>query len=682
MKEEFLCSALKRTAGTDPASMPGELVSAADTFQVMIGGHQSIVKIFNSKTILFAFIIVWTASISCASRAAATLPARPSDLTLFTINEFDSASDALSLSSSAPSQNWVRAWFKWANAPDLRGLGYMVQQAHAYGALFGGGVTCSALYKNENGITDSQFMGLATRDPDGHLFLISKSYYHGSVENPAYRLYVLHWAEQQIDAGVDTLFMDEVNGAYSVHEGFDTYGLAAFRRYLIHRFITEDHWSNTDPRWSSRFHINLNNELESPDGTIQTFDYAAYLRQNHWDGQPDNGDNPLSSIWGEPGDITNDTYSAHRNNSVWHYWVTELRKYAQKKHHRVWIAANGLNRWVDYQIIGCPWNFQRYPDGQLSCTGSNLPYWRSAYEQSRVLMKGKDVPIMTFNDWGEGMPWMNLTSSERAAWLDAYAPEVFACGIFFAYPVHGPFGCDASTDGTLSVIQKQARFAASVATLLHRVVWQDPNAARYNGKAEITIQSQPDRKKLIIHLINRDYSGLSPSTQTTKLLHIAIAIRPLNVTIHNADTGEVSAASWKYNSLDIFPERRTGGTLSVTIPSLKTWDIVEINLPRWAAMPAPTDITIPCSLYWARPAENQFSINSTQYPRSYGLNGFIQGNLHPDLRNNPTFVVRFTMPGKFEVHVNSTAETGSHLVICVDGKQVLQSQITNSNKKE
>lgn len=655
------------------------------------------------QVIVFLFAAVALAA-SAESQPAAKPPTSPNDLSLFTINELEGAPDALPLSASVPSQDWVRAWFKWGNAPDLKGLGYMIRLAHQHGALFGGGVTCSALYPHENGITNAQFMDMATRDPDGHLYLVDNSIYHGSLENPAYRRYVLKWAEQQIDAGVDTLFMDEVNGAYSSHEGFDKYGLAAFRRYLIHRFVQHDRWSITDPRWVSRFHIDFQNATECPNHTIRTFNYAAYLRINHWEDKPDDDANPLAPIWGSPGDITADTYSADRNNRVWRYWVTHLRAYAAHLHRRVWIAANGLNRWVDYQMGGCSGNFPLSPDGQLSCTGSNLAHWRAAYERSQELMDGKNVPIMVFHDWGVGMPWMNLTPAERVAWLDAYAPEVFASGLFFAYPVHGPYNCDASTNGTLSTIQKQSRFVESVAPLLHQVVWQDPNAARYTGKAEITLEGQPQNRRLVIHLINRDYEGLTPLMQTDQRLRVALAVRPESVFIHNADTGTVTRAAWSYDAYQRLPDRLTYGVFSVIIPSLKTWDIVEVILPRWVAIPAPTEITIPCAQVWARPAQSVFPITVTRYqpllgvnrwpawlwPRGFvptrfqqlfGLNGIIQGRLHPELRNNPTFIVRFRRPGRFEVHVNSVAIMGASLIIRVDDKQMLATPISDRDGK-
>ncbi len=520
-----------------------------------------------------------------ASRSGVTavhLPATPQDLTLFTINEFGSTPYACELSMSVPSQNWQRAWFKWGSAPNWLAMAAEVQKAHGVGALFGGGTTCSALYPHENGITTAEFMDMATRDPHGKLFLVSNSYYHGSVVSPAYRRYVLKWAKLQIDAGVDTLFMDEVNGAYSDLEGYDSYGLAAFRRYLIRRFIRRDHWGIQDSRWKSQFGIDLTDPKECPDHSIRTFDYAAYLRKNHWADRPQQPRNPLASIWGVPmwsaPAITDDSYCAERNNSVWHYWVTHIRAYAVEKSRRVWIAANGLNRWVDYQIGGggVLFNFPRGSNGQLDCTSSYLADWRSYYKKSKELLNGKEVPIVFFHDWDEGMPWMDkLTDAERVAWLQAYAPEVFAAGLFFAYPVLGPFDCNAATNGTLAVIRQQARFVKMVVPLLRNVVWQDPLMAAYTGKVEITIQSQPNTHRMVVHLVNRQYRGLTPIKQSHEILRLATATCPKTIRIHNADTGTVTAAKWAYDAQTLLLGCRTA---RITIPSLLTWNIVEVNL--------------------------------------------------------------------------------------------------------
>jgi hypothetical protein len=53
------------------------------------------------------------------------------------------------------------------------------------------------------------------------------------------------------------------------------------------------------------------------------------------------------------------------------------------------------------------------------------------------------------------------------------------------------------------------------------------------------------------------------------------------------------------------------------------------------------------------------------------LNGFLQGQLHPDLRNPPTFLVNVSQPANLAVHVSAVSAAGARLVYQVDG-QVMQ----------
>ena len=75
---------------------------------------------------------------------------------MFTINEPIHTTYALDLFRKVGTDVLIRAWFKWHNAPDWSGYRPYARQAHAMGMLFGGGVTCSALYDGENGLTAAE----------------------------------------------------------------------------------------------------------------------------------------------------------------------------------------------------------------------------------------------------------------------------------------------------------------------------------------------------------------------------------------------------------------------------------------------------------------------------------------------------------------------------------------------
>jgi hypothetical protein len=82
-------------------------------------------------------------------------------------------------------------------------------------------------------------------------------------------------------------------------------------------------------------------------------------------------------------------------------------------------------------------------------------------------------------------------------------------------------------------------------------------------------------------------------------------------------------------------------------------------------------VTIYPKLGWEKPEANRFlvSIDGTVNNASQ-FSSFIQGNAHPQLRNNPTFVVNFPYAGDAIVHVNSVATSGAVLEIYVDGSLV------------
>ena len=56
---------------------------------------------------------------------------------------------------------------------------------------------------------------MATRDPNNKLYPAfgRGNYFHGTLSNPRYVDYCLKWVFNQIDSGVEHLFMDEVDEA-------------------------------------------------------------------------------------------------------------------------------------------------------------------------------------------------------------------------------------------------------------------------------------------------------------------------------------------------------------------------------------------------------------------------------------------------------------------------------------
>ena len=128
----------------------------------------------------------------------------------------------------------------------------------------------------------------------------------------------------------------------------------------------------------------------------------------------------------------------------------------------------------------------------LTWPENQLPYWRSLVESGRELA-GKTVPVVLFHDWGFGetpFPWMAVSPADRELWMRTRGAEIYAAGGFFAFPVLGPFGCNAAQDGTLGCIATQAAFYQAQRSLYLK--------SRYLGcEVPHVVQQPPEPRGLV-----------------------------------------------------------------------------------------------------------------------------------------------------------------------------------------
>jgi len=83
------------------------------------------------------------------------------------------------------------------------------------------------------------------------------------------------------------------------------------------------------------------------------------------------------------------------------------------------------------------------------------------------------------------------------------------------------------------------------------------------------------------------------------------------------------------------------------------------------------NMTIYPMLDWARPEADLFRVEADgTVSNTSHFCYFIQGRAHPELRNNPTFVVNFPFGGDIKVHINSVASSGAVLEIYDNGSNV------------
>ncbi|QNN21385.1 hypothetical protein HED60_03560 [Planctomycetales bacterium ZRK34] len=559
---------------------------------------------------------------------------------VYTIHEVLQSPDDIAMAKRAGSDVWIRGWFKWNRARDYVKFAPQVQAAHEAGALFGGGVTCSALYHGENGLTEKQVLDMATRNAAGELVDAwdQRGIRHGSLSNPAYVDYVLSWCYRQIDQGVDYLFMDEINAALDPDEGFDDYSLRDFAAYLK----KQHDWPADDTRWQQQFKID----------DISKFDYRAYLRKHGLIDNPYAMSNPLRESW--------NSFRRDRDDRVWHTMVDRLRDYAKSKQRRVYISGNGLARYVDLQVLGV-WGLWRVDDrGRVDLSESQMDAWAATVQSGRSLV-GRRVPVVLFHDWGmDGYPWIKVTPAERKAWMRIRAAEIYAAGGFFAFPVRGPWGPNAQADGTLDTLIHQTGFYRAHRDLYLRgeLIGIEPLECD-QPLMSLALWRDVEAKQLRLHVINR---RVDEQWQSVKQGPVTVTLptdkAPRRVRLISPDfEGErVATASVDH------------GQVKVTLPAVEAYTVAVLEYDTLPTVRMHT-LKTSTSGHWRAADESEFHVKPDGMIANGGaLNGYVHGKLHPQMSNPPTFITNMTAPCTMKLHVLGVSSAGARLRLSIDGK--------------
>ncbi len=576
---------------------------------------------------------------------------------VFTINEGSGGSaHAMALMEKIPANLMIRSWFKWHEAPPVAQWINQPKQAHQLGILFGGGITCSALYDGENGLSQSQLLDMATRDAEGKLVNAwgQPGIRHGSLSSPAYLDYMFRWCREQIDAGVDSLFMDEREAAIEAKEGFDDHTLNAFRVFLMRDNQNTKAWGLRDSRWKREFDIDLSDSKACPTGSIDSFRYRAYLQAHSLLKDPNVSSNKLAGQW--------NAFVTWRNDHAWADLQARIRAYAAEKGHNVTICANGLAPGVDLQVLGV-WDRWMTKQGRIDLSENQIPVWHGIVESGQELA-GKRVPVVLFQDWGFGnppFPFMAVPLADRITWIRTKGAEIYAAGGFFAFPVYGPEGCDAGANGTLPIISHLASFYQAHKELFLNSEWLGWQGIQTAAR-DISIAKRwmPADNTLALHVVNRKLLNGEIQTQKLVSLSIPVSAKPVNVQVVSPD----------FDSRQSIPASLTGGRILVELPKLDAYAIVLLRFsspPNLDLLRDPLRI-VPNAM-WSRPARNEFTVSPTGKVTGLGdLNAFLQARLHPELKNSPTFVTDFAHPTQFRVHIRSVASIGARVCISIDGQ--------------
>jgi hypothetical protein len=570
---------------------------------------------------------------------------------VYTINETIQTDDGLDLARKTGSDVLIRGWFKWGTPPDYARLAPQVAQAHAMGALFGGGITCSALYHGENGLTDEQVLDMATRGPEGQLVNAwnEPRCRHGTLSNPAYLDYLLASCRRQIDAGADYLFMDEINAALQADEGFDDYSIADFRRFLWERYGQQG-WRATDARWHEILKIDLANKDVAPGGTMETFQYRAYLKSRRLSENPHAAANPLAADW--------HAFREQRDDRAWKWLTDAIRAHAAARGRCVLISGNGLARYVDLQVLGV-WEQWRTAEGRIDLAESQIEQWASTAVAGWSLA-GRRVPVVFFHDWGfQGFPWLEVPPEDRRLWIRVRGAEIYAAGAFFAFPVHGPGGNDCRQDGTLPEIARQSQFYHQHQDLYldAELLGFDPLESSESGLS-LALWRRRSPPSLLLHVINRQTQEGNPTHREAVTVRLPVGHEPRAVRVVSPDwAGE-----------QVGTARAAAGRLTVTLPALEAYSVAILDYEALPDVKLAGRRLVP-SGQWGRPARNEFIVQKGGLVADqWALPGMLQGNLHQHLRNPPTFVANMPRGGSLRVHVRGVATLGARLQWLVDGK--------------
>lgn len=581
------------------------------------------------------------------------------DAAVFTVNDTTSSEYGVDLASRAGSDVLIRGWFKWDQAPPVASWSPFVQEIHAQGALFGGGITCSALYDGENGITQAQLLDMATRGPDGQLVNAwgQAGLRHGSLSSPAYLDYLFRWCREQIDAGSDYLFMDENTAALANNEGYDDHSVADFRTYLLGYFLQTQGWVTNDVRWQTDYAVDLTNPQLCPSGGMDSFDYRAYLRLKGLVTTPDALINPFAGPWQQ--------FRPWRDDRAWKSITDRIRAYASQTNRQVFLSANGLVRYVDLQVMGV-WNQWLLKDGQIDLTTDQLPVWRGLVTQGRELA-GKRMPVVLFQDWGFGnppYPWVAVPPSQREIWLRTRAAEIYAAGAFFAFPVLA-MGCDAEQDYTLATMAQQTAFYQRYRDLyLHGRYLGTRSLQTDAPLLSLAAWTTDTPHAIVLHVINR-----SETNGTLEHRQQITVEAPLD---RVPDQAWVVSPDWEGDRPVTCVMQ--GSLLRVTLTNLDAYAVIWLQYSNGVSTSRLKDAqrVLPLAA-WSRAVRNEFMVRTDgSIEHAADLNGFLQGQLHPDLRNPPTFLVNAPQPATLAVHVSAVSSAGARLVYQVDG-QVMRS---------
>ncbi len=504
-------------------------------------------------------------------------------------------------------RGWHAGWTD--NTPASKyNLGFL-NRCHEKHILFMGGLNGSAVYRSD-AADDREFQDWSTMDAEGNPATHTecdnstcKNMRRASVANPNYREHLMKKIRMQIDLGADGIVMDEMDadGYYgnakfqcNGNEGFDDYFIADFNRYLMEKYP-----NFREGDWIKKFHMRKGNVLRRgvPYNDLErNFNYRKYLQENGWATDPKNrgwggkncSANPLAKEWGvfpassrlslDDPDFLDKAFRVY-----WKQMVVEIRKYARDKYHKeIIVTANGLFPYVDLNEFGL-WNHNhdgeggteadympQTGDGHLDGTKSLKKTFKSLYQRN-LAVAGR-VPLVVFLDWPTAFlnSYYKLPLSEKEDFWQIYAPEAYACGLFYAFHLRVCYDLEpsAAKSGVIGFMARYSQFYKDNRDLYlyKETADTDIKATVSAENVEYNLTDQDSRKRFLLHLINHNYDKrILPKSDFTVTLGIEAV--PQSVELVSPDIQGKQKVEFSYSN----------NRLVLKVKALKYYDVLLIN---------------------------------------------------------------------------------------------------------
>jgi hypothetical protein len=414
-----------------------------------------------------------------------------------------------------------RGWFKWHHTPDWQRYAPLARACAERGILLQGGITLAAVYPGENGMDDATFRDFTAHGTDGQPYLCRQSdhggWYHLSLYNPKVIDYLKREVRLQIDAGAAGIWYDEIEGYYDWNptEGYDPHACAAFRNWLIRKYVDGQGWRDDDPRWQTRFGI----DLAKHGGSVRTFDYLRHLQatpgkngrplaDNPAQGWPKNwaaSPNPLYREWGYAWDRSAaGTFRFDTVAALFADILADADRYARERHGRALVSTYNHNGTARPGVAFLqPHNGTQPPlrKGRLDGRASYLAYYEDLIADAAEVCPGQ--PAVFFVDWpGETDKLTALPRADQTHFFALYIPEAYAAGGEFALPLRG-YSYVAERQGTLACLARMADFYREHAPFL-----RGSRARRVQPGApdRLTLRARTAPAGTAVHLVNHAFS--------------------------------------------------------------------------------------------------------------------------------------------------------------------------------